>query len=97
MEDFNLKFREIGSPVRSGSIFEVSNNIKGVFYFELGDWWISDLAADDDVAVWERIREVAKGKTTQSDYDKQKTARQAIATEFCKVLDQNGKIAWTQT
>lgn len=94
VEDFNLKFREIGSPVRSGSIFEVSNNIKGVFYFELGDWWLSNLAADDHEAVWERIREVAKGKTTQSDYDKQKAARQAIATEFCKVLDQNGKIAW---
>ena len=94
IEDFNLIFKEIGNETRTGGIFEISKGIKGLFYFELGDWWLPHLAADDEAAVWDRIHQVAEGDEDHPVFDTRKAVRQAMATEFCKVLDQNGKIAW---
>lgn len=94
IEDFNIKFHELDAIARVGSIFDASKGIKGLAYYELGDWWLANLKADDDDAVWERIREIAKGDPNDSNMSKQRPVRQALATEFCKVLDHNGEIAW---
>ena len=87
IEDFNIRFRETGEEGRTAYDFEQAKGIKNVYYFELGDWWISNMASSDDDAVWAKIRELAKGS---DDF----VAREAIATEFCKNLDPFGKIVW---
>ncbi len=95
IEDFNIKVRESGEQYRKAYDFEKKNDIKNVFYFELGDWWISDMAASDNEAVWAKVREIAASGDPQAiTIEDSKPVRQAMATEFCKVLNHEGNISW---
>ena len=87
-EDFNLKFKEDDGDFRQEGYYEYEHKIKGFSYIEPGDWWLPEMEAFTEDAVYKAIADQAKQDESI------KATRQAIATDFCKSLDPSGNLTW---
>ncbi len=95
VEDFNIKFKEIGETTWTNGFEESQKGIKGYYYFELGDWWLSNLSVSDASGIWDKVHSLASEEIGNNITDlSERPKLQAIATEFCKNLDANGEISW---
>ncbi|MGN0493630.1 MAG: hypothetical protein ACI4F7_08290 [Acutalibacteraceae bacterium] len=94
VEDFGFKFLEKGENYRVNGFYEEEHGIDAYYYIENGDWWISNLSATSAEDVWAKINDLASQELGDTVDDNNRPKYQALATQFCKALDQNGEIAW---
>lgn len=84
IEDFNLQFKQAGFD--SVAQADIDNGMQTLRYIELGDWWLSNLEAQTNDAIWKKVAEHAlEGDGTEK-------GRQAQANEFCKALNVDGTV-----
>lgn len=86
ISDFNIRFKENDGDARKTGMQEVLRGIKGYYYIEPGDWWVSDIRSNDREELLAHFSELAKGDTSQL------STRQAIASLFCTGTDINGNL-----
>ncbi len=94
VDDFGFKFKEIDGNSRINGFFEEEHGIDGYYYIENGDWWLKNTPASSADDVWAVINDLASQELGDTVDDDNRPKYQALATQFCKVLDHNGKLSY---
>lgn len=86
VKDFNIRYKEVSYDYRTNGMWEYLQGIKGYYYIEAGDWWISNLSGATQEGIWERIAEISKGSVSD------RATMQALATPVCQSKDYFGNL-----